>query len=235
MKYTFNSKIRYNEIGPDGCLKLGGLVDYFQDCAVFHSMSIGFGPDLIQGVRSGWMIVAWRIFVRSYPRLGDDVRIETWGHRFRTAEGDRNFRLLSPEGRVYAEADSRFIYVDTALGRPTAPPEEEKQGYGIEPALELKATPRHVVLPEAHTAGEPFPVLPSHIDTNRHVNNRQYIDMALNYLPARFTPHEIYVDYHTQARLGDTILPKLYEDEERYIISLDAESGRAYCVSEFRK
>ena len=41
MKYSFTSRIRYSEIGEDGCLTLPGLINYFQDCSTFHSEAVG--------------------------------------------------------------------------------------------------------------------------------------------------------------------------------------------------
>ncbi len=35
--YTFQSRIRYSEVGPDGRLTLESLLDYFQDASTFHS------------------------------------------------------------------------------------------------------------------------------------------------------------------------------------------------------
>lgn len=43
MKYSFTSRIRYSEIGEDGCLTLPGLINYFQDCSTFQSEAIGEG------------------------------------------------------------------------------------------------------------------------------------------------------------------------------------------------
>ena len=45
MSYRFESRIRYSEIGENGCLTLPGILDYFQDCCTFHSESIGQGMD----------------------------------------------------------------------------------------------------------------------------------------------------------------------------------------------
>lgn len=43
MSYHFDSRIRYSEIEADGHLTMPGVIDYFQDCCIFHSESIGKG------------------------------------------------------------------------------------------------------------------------------------------------------------------------------------------------
>ena len=39
--YTFDSRVRYSEVGVDGNLTIEALIDYFQDCTTFNSEDIG--------------------------------------------------------------------------------------------------------------------------------------------------------------------------------------------------
>ena len=41
MSYSFESRVRFSEIGEDGCLTLPGVLDYFQDCCTFESEQTG--------------------------------------------------------------------------------------------------------------------------------------------------------------------------------------------------
>ena len=43
MSYSFKGRVRYSEIGENGCLTLPGIQDYYQDCCTFQSESIGQG------------------------------------------------------------------------------------------------------------------------------------------------------------------------------------------------
>ena len=73
-----------------------------------------------------------------------------------------------------------------------------------------------------------------HLDTNHHVNNCQYVQMALEFLPADRQFRQIRVEYKKSAVLGDVIYPKRSREEERTIIELCAENGRPYAVVEFK-
>ena len=46
--YTFDSRIRYSEIGEDGNLTLPGLINYFQDCSTFQSEDLGIGTTVLK-------------------------------------------------------------------------------------------------------------------------------------------------------------------------------------------
>ena len=41
--YSFESKVRYSEVGEDTRMTLYSVLNYFQDCSVFHSESVGRG------------------------------------------------------------------------------------------------------------------------------------------------------------------------------------------------
>ena len=45
--YSFDSRIRYSEVDSKGTLNWLALMDYFQDCSVFHSESLHIGVDYL--------------------------------------------------------------------------------------------------------------------------------------------------------------------------------------------
>ncbi len=232
--YEFTSRIRYSETGPDARLSLSGLVDYFQDCCVFHSVSIGRGPDVWKKEHYGWMITSWQIVIDSYPKLNDLVTTRTWAYRFHAFEGDRNHTMKNEKGSVLSYANSRWVFYDMELGRPVRVPKVEIEGYGVEPELEMEKGPLHIHLPSENvTTRHPFKVRATNIDTNGHVNNEQYIMMALAYLPANIRTRELRVEYLHQARLGDTLLPKVAIEEYNYTVWLENEEGLPCAVMRF--
>lgn len=233
MGYEFTSRIRYSEIGPDGRLTLAGLVNYLQDCGVFHSESIGFGPQVWAIRGKTWVIASWRIIIEEFPKLSEEVTTKTWTYFMSGMEGRRNFTMKGSDGRMLACVDSRWVFFDSVRQRPTHIPQEEIDAYGTGPRLEMKAAPRRIPIPAEQTAKRPFKVRATNLDTNRHVNNEQYIRMAAGYLPMDFVTHELRVEYRRQAMLGDLIYPKTGHTDEGIVVSLDNEEGTPYAVAEF--
>lgn len=45
MKYSFDSCVRFSEVGEDQKLTLGSVINYFQDCSTFQSESLGAGVE----------------------------------------------------------------------------------------------------------------------------------------------------------------------------------------------
>ena len=64
---------------------------------------------------------------------------------------------------------------------------------------------RKIALPEECMSLEPFPVRRYHIDTNEHVNNCQYVQMAMEMLDQERVIRQVRVEYKKSAVLGDMI------------------------------
>lgn len=48
--YTFTSRVRFSETDENGKLSLAGIMNYLQDCSVFHSEDVGNGTDVLKSV-----------------------------------------------------------------------------------------------------------------------------------------------------------------------------------------
>ena len=231
--FEFDSRIRYSECAQDGKLSLAGLVNYFQDCAVFHSSDVGRGPATWKAEHYAWMLASWQIVVERYPKMNEIVRTRTQAYNFHGFEADRNFLMWDEKGELLAFANSRWIYFDTEAGRPIRIPKLEVGAYGVDPEFEMEKAPRHIKMPsEGITEKQPFKVRATNLDTNGHVNNEQYISMALAYLPAGIKVRELRVEYLSQAYLGDILAPRVYHDTEGYIVRLEL-NGKACAVMQF--
>lgn len=235
MGYTLESRVRYSEIGADGYLTLHGIVNYFQDCCIFHSESVGRGVEFCDEVKKGWVLSAWQIVIENFPGLGENIAARTWPYEFRGFLGYRNFTLETAEGRRLAYANSIWSLVDTSTGMPVKAKEEDISGYGLEARLDMDYAPRKIKLPAGMDSKESFFVRHYHVDTNQHVNNGQYILMAQEFLPEKFPIGQLRAEYKKSAHLGDTIYPKVFCHEERCVVSLEDGSGGAYCVAEFTR
>lgn len=229
--YSFNTRIRYSETGEDGRLSLLGLIDYLQDCSVFQTEEVGHGIDYLRRAHLAWLLAAWQIQIVDLPRFFDEAVISTWCYQMKGLYGYRNFTIKSPSGRTFVQADSLWFLFDTELGRPIRPPEEEATPFACDdPRLDMPKTERVI-----HVAGDGQPasailVTEQHLDTNHHVNNAQYVEMARNALGRRFDIETLHVQYKSMARLGDTIIPMVHDVDGGYVIDLQDTDGQSYAI-----
>lgn len=232
--YSFNSRVRYSEVDCEEKLTLNSILNYFQDVSTFHSEDLGVGTGYLAERNIGWVLSYWQIIVDHYPRLGENIKICTHPYDFKGFMGFRNFLLENEEGRALAYANSIWTFLNLETGRPERIPQELVTTYTMEPKITMDYEPRKIELPQVGDAKESFSVRSFQIDSNHHVNNGQYIQMALEYLPEDFTIHQMRAEYKKAALLQDCIQPLLYHDNNKYIVSLNDDCGQPYAVVEFK-
>ena len=142
--------------------------------------------------------------------------------------------VTDSEGKDVAYANSLWVYMDMEKGRPSRPEESEIAPYGVGDPYEMEYESRKIALPKEAKELERFPVRRYHIDTNEHVNNCQYVQMALESLPKDKEVHQMRVEYKKSAVYGDVIYPRIAIEEDRTVIELCNEKARPYAVIEFK-
>lgn len=233
--YSFDSRVRFSEVDHTKAITLPGIINYFQDCSTFHSESLGLGIDYFAEHKRAWVLNAWQVIVKRYPKMGEPVTVSTWPTQFNGLYGLRNFLMTDENGQTAAYANSVWVYMDMAKGRPVKPLPEEIKTYGCEPALEMEYAPRKIALPKEWTKKDTFPVRKYHIDTNEHVNNCQYVQMALEVLDEEKSIRQARVEYKKSAVCKDIIYPRTARDEGRTVVELCDAAGKPYAVVELKE
>lgn len=232
--YQFQSRVRYSELDSSGALSLPALLDYFQDCSTFHSEELGLGVDYLKEHKMIWALTSWQIVIHRYPLLGETVTIGTAPYDFRGFIGFRNFWMLDGQSRQIAVANSIWSLIHMETGKPTKPTEKMHEGYVLSPKLQMDYEDRKVKFPGEGKEQEPIRVLPHHLDTNHHVNNGQYVRIAMDYLPEGFTIRQLRAEYKKQALLNAWLYPIIYREGGSVGVSLQDKTGGIYCNMEFK-
>ncbi len=232
MKYDLHSRVRFSETDENGRLSLSGLMNYFQDCSTFQAEDLGIGVDYHKEHANAWILIYWQVILHHMPKLGEHITATTWPYYFKGFHGLRNFTLTDSRGEMAAWANSFWILLDVNRQRPVKIPDEELQLYGGDEKLDMDYAPRRVRLPKEALLreAEPIRVTPQHLDTNHHVNNGQYVQMAMHSLADGRTPREIRTEYRMQARLGDVIVPGIFEENDSVYVSLHDADGKPYAI-----
>lgn len=230
--FEYPTYVRYSECGHRGLMTLPALVDAFQDCSTFQSEALGVGMAWLRHEQRAWVLTHWHIVIDRYPSLCESITVGTRAARFRGFTAKRNFYLRDESGTMIARADSSWAFIDLETGRPTRPGPEHVDPYGVHDPLEMPEEPRRVKLPDGLEPCDPVPVRRGLIDTNEHVNNCRYIQIALEALPCEVAPRRVRVDYHRAAVLGDTVHPRVARDGGVIAASLEDAAGSPFAVVE---
>lgn len=234
MSYSFDSRIRFSEIGEDRKLTLNGIINYFQDCSNFHSEEVGLGLGSLEQRNRAWMLLSWQICVNRRPAMGEQVTVSTWPYQFKGFYGSRNFQLKSKSGEMLAYANSLWVFLDAESGTPARIEPQDAEGYGIEERMDMDYAPRKIKLPADGEWMEPFQIRGSHLDLYHHVNNGQYIQLAKEYLPRDFEISQLRAEYKMQAVLNSVVVPMVHCQDGVYTVVLCNEEKQPYTTIEFK-
>lgn len=230
--YSFESRVRYSEVDANQELSMGGIINYLQDCSTFQSEDLGLGIGYLARSRRAWWLSSWQIIIKRRPRFGETVTVGTWPYDFKGMYGYRNFTICDQNGNYLVKANSVWFFFDTGAGRPVRVREEDIRGYGTgeEPKLDMEYADRRIRLPKVWEEGRPVVVTRHHIDTNHHVNNAQYVELARECLPDDIVVRELRAEYKKAAVLGDILYPRVSTEETKSTVVLCDREGNVYAA-----
>lgn len=234
--FSFKTKVRYSELDRNGAVRPESIVNYLQDCTMFHSDSLGADVDFYKKEKKAWVLNAWQIDIHEDMSAGQELTVETWPYDFSGAYGYRNFVIKDNLERNIVEANTVWVFTDIEAGRPVRLTEDYTKFYKLEEKLEMEYLDRKIKIPNDMCGDKKSPVHihKSYIDSNGHVNNARYIQCAAEYLPDGCRVKRIRAEYKSQARYGGDFYPVVFEKQDGGIyVSLNDENGRIYALVEF--
>jgi acyl-ACP thioesterase len=250
--YTFNSRIRYTETDLEQFLTFESLIDYFQDCSTFQTQE---GPATMEymGERGlAWVINSWQVVVNRLPSLGERIIIGTLPYELKGFIGLRNFFMNTEHGERLATANSVWSLINMKEGSPSRIDDAVIETYPLDEKLPMNYEPRKIAIPKDADSYEADvkKVGMHHLDSNNHVNNGQYIRIALQSfdlvagregldelkaLAGSRNGIQIRAEYRQQAHLGDEISPVIYMKDGAYTAALNDTNGKPYSIVEIKR
>lgn len=233
--YRMSSRVSYSMIDERGKLSIPSVVNFFQDCCLFHSNDVGLTIPVIQKRHKAWLISSWHVVFTRRPVMGEEINVLTWAYEFKTIYGRRNFIMETKNNETLAYADSHWFLFDSEIGRPIRPDEQEIRAFGIEEKYDMEYLPRRILLPDRESEVDQTTVFQNQLDTNHHMNNGEYVRIACRYLPDDYPVAELRVEYKNAAHKGDKVTVYSAETTTHFYIILRNEFGELCAVSEFKK
>ena len=235
--YSFKGRVRYSEVDSEKNMTIPALVDYLQDTCTFQSEDMGYGIDYLARNHVAWVLSSWEIVFEKMPRFMDEIEVDTWPYDFKNFYGYRNFTICNENGETMAIANSVWVFMDIETMRPTKITDEIVNAYigTRREQISYDWGERKIKYQGEGMAMGPVVVQQSHIDTNHHVNNGKYIQIAQEYIESGFKADKIRVEYKKAATLGDVMYPIIYKEENAITVELSDEAGKPYAVVQFKR
>ena len=232
--YSLKYKVTTSACDSDGRLKLYSALQMMQDCS---EMWIDTEPGVKQFFTEQNMtqlLASRQVEVVRVPDFKEELTVTTSVYGMKPMFGFRNTFIYDAEGKPCYRTWSMGAFVDKSNGKLKRVDDATMASMTLEPQLEMNYGDRRIAVPkEGGQSLPPIPVMKADIDYNRHVNNANYIRMAMEFLPEGFQVAGLRVEYRVAAKLGDTLLPTLYRLTEDTILVTLSIGNEVSAIAEF--
>lgn len=223
--YDMNIRVRYSETDSESRARISHILDYFQDIATFHSMSLGALEKGIISEDHVWYLLSWDVTIDRFPILGEEIKIITDPYKMKGFYGYRRFYIQDEAGETITSADSIWVLMDGKKKLPVRISEELTRLY-VDPEADGTIRIKRK-LPEKGNWDHPlsFEVTDIFTDSNLHVNNAYYVQWASMVLPADGQVRRLRADYRQSALKGDTLLMEHFSEGDLYRVRFTGPEG----------
>lgn len=230
--FSFTGRVRYSETDQNRRLSMTALLNYFQDCSSFQIEDAGVGFDFLDRQHLAWVVNYWQIDIHRLPHFGDTVVTGTNPYKYKNFMGYRNFYMDTEDGERMVIANSIWSLMNLEKLLPAMITKEHARALGTAAPFDMEYTDRKIPIPK--TKGQVFDAVSvndSMLDSNRHMNNAQYIRIAMMVMGEPDIPGRLCAEYKKQAFPGDVLVPVLYRDGDgSQVVSLSDTDGQPYAV-----
>ena len=219
--YSLKYKVTTSTCDSDGRLKLCSALQMMQDCSEMWIDSEPGVKRYFAEQHMAQLLATRQVEIVRVPEYKEELTVTTSVYGMKPMFGFRNTFIYDAEGKPCYKTWSMGAFVDKSAGKLKRVDDATMASMSLEPQLEMDYKDRRIILPkEDGEVLEPVKVLRADIDYNRHVNNANYVRMAMELLPEGFDVKGLRVEYRVAAKLGDTLIPTLYHTGAALIVSL---------------
>ena len=202
-------------------MKLYSALQMMQDCS---EMWIDSEPGVKQYFTEqnmAQLLATRQVEIIQVPEYKEELTVTTSVYGMKPMFGFRNTFIYDSEGKPCYKTWSMGAFVDKIAGKLKRVDDATIASMKLEQQLEMNYKDRRIILPKDNgTTVDPIRVLRADIDYNKHVNNANYVRMAMELLPDDFEVKGLRVEYRVAAKPGDLLAPTVYHIEGGIIVSL---------------
>jgi acyl-ACP thioesterase len=192
-----------------------------QDCSEMWIDSEPGVKEYFSAQNMAQLLASRQVEIIRVPEYKEELTVTTSVYGMKPMFGFRNTYIYDAEGKPCYKTWSMGAFVDKANGKLKRVDDATIASMTLEPQLEMNYGDRRIILPrEGGEAQEPYKVLRADIDYNKHMNNANYVRIAMELLPEDFEVKCLRVEYRVAAKLGDVLVPVVYKVEGRFIVSI---------------
>ena len=199
--------IGYSDTNQNLELSDSAILKMFEDIATMHSEMAG---DSMKTTAIRWFLTAYDVRINKRPMLDERVECRTWSRDMRGFIASREFEIYTQSGELAVTGSSNWARIDTSTGRPQRVTPEMDERYGTEKDRTNFDSPWIGKLkePDEYQISKEYYIDRNFIDSNNHMNNVCYVELAKCILPEEIYKKEVKsfeVMYRKAIEYGKTV------------------------------
>lgn len=217
--------VSYSDINREYKLSNKSILKMFQDIATLHAFELNDG---LTKSNCGWFLLSYHIKVLDRPTYNQKLKVQTWSRKIKSVTASREFEVYGEDGKLKIVGISNWVRMNLETQKPERVSQELISAYGEEEKtnfdeiwLEKLSESENIGYSKSYVIERNF------IDTNIHMNNVAYLEMALNVLPEKVfelgESNEFRIMYKKAIKYQDKVMCNYSEEEDCFKISFKVE------------
>lgn len=232
--FTLEEYVTTSRTDESGKLKLVSAVDMMQDCSQLWQRTETVFDKYYKDNGLSQLLISRQMDILRMPEFGEKLTISTSVYHCENFHGYRNTVIYDEKRQPCIASWIAGVCVHIETSRLRKMPPEISSSLVFDPKFDMEYLDRKIIIPNiAVEELEPVKVTYDDIDMNRHMNNAQYIRIAVELLPFDFKVDRLRVEYRKPAKYEALLYPLLIKSEMVYFISLVDENKQPYAIMEF--
>ena len=208
MFYKKDFYVHYSDVDSNNHLKLSSLFNILQEIGCLHSDSAGYGLNQIPTTHLAWIVMAWRASIDRLPSWNEKLHVITWSRGSNSLYAYRDYEIYDENENLIVKGSSKWVLFNVLTNHIEKIPVSIIDCFCTEKKCSFNTPFSKLKEPSNSAFTFSYSVLRRDIDTNGHVNNNNYLQIALEALPEEFINRHfssVEIMYKHGAMLGDTI------------------------------
>ena len=232
--FTDKEQIGYLDVDKENKLTNKAIINIMQDVAGGHSELIHNGLNDKEKIGTAWILLNWKVEVFFRPKYKDILTVNTWARKLEKCFSYRDFEMYANK-KLVAKAESKWVLVDAKTAKITKIPLEVIEKYNPEDK-EVFKDKLEEKLQEPQNAKKVYEeeVGRTKIDTNNHLNNVYYLDLAIESLPEEVYEKEelnnIEIMYKKASKYREKLECYYAKENEKHVVAIKDKENNIHAI-----
>jgi len=234
--YSLNYKVTTSTCDSNGKLKLFSALQMMQDCSEMWIESEPVVKNYFHQQNMTQLLATRQVEIVRAPEFKEELSVTTSVYDVKPMFGFRNTFIRDAQGNACFKTWSMGAFVDLSTGKLKRIDETTIKSITMDEQQEMDYRDRRIMLPkEGGKCLDAVKVMRADIDYNKHMNNANYVRIAMELLPEGFEATDLRMEYRVPAKLGDMLVPTFYQLDDNTIIIALAVDNNASAIIEFSR